>query len=148
MVNVVELFLLAMVMTVTALQIVLLILERIEGLSIIREAILLILVLTTVAQIPVLHTRQAHTIIVQAHTIIVQAHEVALQAHEVALQAVAIQVEVVQVMAQVTEAEVLVAEAVAVVVEDDDSESITLPLGTSYVVKWEIMSNGIGNIIL
>lgn len=141
MVNVVELFLLAMVMTVTALQIVLLILERIEGLSIIREAILLILVLTTVAQIPVLHTRQAHTIIVQAHTIIVQAHEVALQA-------VAIQVEVVQVMAQVTEAEVLVAEAVAVVVEDDDSESITLPLGTSYVVMWEIMSNGIGNIIL
>ena len=141
MVNVVELFLLAMVMTVTALQIVLLILERIEGLSIIREAILLILVLTTVAQIPVLRTRQAHTIIVQAHTIIVQAHEVALQA-------VAIQVEVVQVMAQVTEAEVLVAEAVAVVVEDDDSESITLPLGTSYVVKWEIMSNGIGNIIL
>ena len=133
MVNVVELFLLAMVMTVTALQIVLLILERIEGLSIIREAILLILVLTTVAQIPVLHTRQAHTIIVQAH--------------EVALQAVAIQVEVVQVMAQATEAEVLVAEAVAVV-EDDDSESITLPLGTSYVVKWEIMSNGIGNIIL
>lgn len=140
MVNVVELFLLAMVMTVTALQIVLLILERIEGLSIIREAILLILVLTTVAQIPILHTRQAH-IIRQAHTIIVQAHEVALQA-------VAIQVEVVQVMAQVTEAEVLVAEAVAVVVEDDDSESITLPLGTSYVVKWEIMSNGIGNIIL
>lgn len=134
MVNVVELFLLAMVMTVTALQIVLLILERIEGLSIIREAILLILVLTTVAQIPILHTRQAHTIIVQAH--------------EVALQAVAIQVEVVQVMAQVTEAEVLVAEAVAVVVEDDDSESITLPLGTSYVVKWEIMFNGIGNIIL
>lgn len=134
MANVVELFLLAMVMTVTALQIVLLILERIEGLSIILEAILLILVLTTVAQIPILHTRQAHTIIVQAH--------------EVALQAVAIQVEVVQVMAQVTEAEVLVAEAVAVVVEDDDSESITLPLGTSYVVKWEIMSNGIGNIIL